>query len=162
MKNYLLVLLGLLAFCSGCDSKSIASKRSEEAKTVESFIVDYYDVMSARDWDAYAEFFAEKAILTTVWADSSETQKHLFSSTISEFIAQTPNGPDSQPIFEEKPTKIDIEIKNNLAAVWVKYEAKFGTRENLFEWKGYDLFSLLKHNGQWYITSITYLSDEPA
>lgn len=105
-------------------------------------------------------FFSEKATLTTIWLDTSDTNPQIFTNTISEFVAQTANGPDSQPVFEEKPLTIDVEIKNNLASVWVKYEAKFGSENEIIEWKGHDLFSLLKFNDKWYITSISYISDE--
>lgn len=53
-----------------------------------------------------------------------------------------------------------VEVKGNLASVWVKYEARFGTEDNLIQWKGTDLFSLLRFNDRWYITSLTYVSDE--
>ena len=158
MKNCLLVIFGLLLLFSSCDHKKSINTNNSELREVESFIVEYYAVMSARNWSAYREFFSEKAILTTVWQDSTETTPQIFSNTISEFIAQTASGPDSQPIFEEKPIHIEIEIKADLAAVWVNYEAKFGSENNLIEWKGYDLFSLIKFEGKWKIASLTYVA----
>ena len=158
MKSYVLVILGSLLFLSSCDNNNSANGNTE-IKEVENFIVEYYEVMSSRNWSAYQDFFADKAILTTVWHESSDADPQIFTNTISEFVAQTANGPDSKPIFEEKPLTIEVELKNNLASVWAKYEAKFGSANELVEWEGYDLFSLLKHNDKWYITSITYLSD---
>ena len=160
MKSYLFVIFGSLPFLSSCDSNNSIQNGKSEIQEVENFIIEYYEVMSSRNWRAYQEFFSEKATLTTIWQDSTEIRQQIFSNTISEFVAQTANGPDSRPIFEEKPRTIDVEIKNNLASVWVKYEAKFGGKKDLIEWEGYDLFSLLKFNDKWYITSITYISDE--
>jgi len=92
------------------------------------------------------QLFSEKATLTTIWPDSSDTNPQIFTKTILEFVSQTANEPDSQPIFKEKPLTIDVNLKNNLASDWVKYEAKVGSKNEPIEWKGYDLFSLLKFN----------------
>jgi glutathionylspermidine synthase len=116
--------------------------------------------MSQRDWNAYKAFFADKAILTTIWQEPNDLEPKVLTNSITEFLAQTENGPDSQPIFGERPIKINITREGNLANAWVYYEAKFGTEDNLLQWKGYDLFSLLKFNGKWHIISITYLSDD--
>lgn len=50
----------------------------------------------------------------------------------------------------------EMEVRNNLAVVWAPYAAKFGTSENLKKWKGLDLFSLMKHQGEWKIVSLTF------
>lgn len=160
MKNYVLVIFGLLLLLSGCGEKKFINNINPEIEEVENFIVEYYKVMSSRNWLEYQEFFSDKAILTTIWQDSAGAKKQIYTNSISDFVAQTADGPDSQPIFEENPIDMDVKIKNNLASVWVKYEAKFGSEHNLIEWTGYDLISLLKFNNKWYITSITYVSDE--
>ena len=116
-------------------------------------------VMSDRDWDDYRSFFSPEATLTTIWQDSPDADPRIFSNTISQFIAQTPQGPDSQPIFEERPLEIEVDQRGNLATVWAKYTAKFGTEENLYTWEGTDLFVLMKFNGRWYITSLAYVSE---
>ena len=141
----------------GTSKTKVADK---EVAALNAFITQYYSVMSNRDWKAYKAFFTEKAILTTIWQGPNDAKPTLFFNSITEFLAQTKNGPDSQPIFEEKPLEIDIDVKHNLASVWVKYTAKFGTENNLMQWKGYDVFSLIKFNDKWYITSLTYASDE--
>ena len=160
MKSNIILVFGSLLFFLSCDNNYSVNTGDSETKEVENFIVRYYEVMSSRNWSAYQEFFSEQAVLTTIWQDSTNTGLQIFTSSISDFITQTDYGPDSQPIFEENPINIDVEIKNGLASVWVKYEAKFGSENELIEWKGYDLFSLLKFNSKWHITSITYLSDE--
>jgi len=156
MKKIIILIISLPIVLLSCNNNRSVQSENSQIKYVENFIVQYYEVMSSRDWSAYQELFAEKATLTTIWRDSTETKRLIFTNTISEFVAQTANGPDSQPIFEEKPLKIDIEIKNNLAAVWVEYGAKFGRENELIEWKGYDLFSLINFEGNWKIASLTY------
>jgi len=143
-----------------CKNSNETTKVENKNYEIETFITNYYSEMSQRDWDTYKTFFADKAILTTIWQEPNDLEPKLLTNSITEFLAQTANGPDSQPIFEERPISIDITRKRNLANAWVYYEAKFGTENNLIEWKGYDLFSLLKFKDKWYITSITYVSDE--
>ena len=154
---YIILCLLLTVTCK--DSNETISVESSNSE-LEIFITDYYSIMSKRDWNAYKAFFSDKAILTTIWQEPNDLEPKLLTNSISEFLAQTKDGPDSQPIFEESPIKIEITRKNNLANVWVYYEAKFGTEDNLIEWKGYDLFSLLRFKDNWKIISITYLSDE--
>lgn len=155
MKNHLFVIIYFFSLIS-CENPNLNHESDIATKEIETFIIDYYSVMTSRNWTAYRDFFSDKASLTSIWQESTETNAQIFSNTISDFISQTANGPDSQPIFEEKPIDIEIEIKENLAAVWVKYEAKFGSDNELIEWKGYDLFSLIRFENQWKIISLAY------
>lgn len=152
--NYFLIV-GYLICCSCTSEKNVDSETAQ----LQQLLVDYYQTMSDRDWKKYQTFFSEAAILTTVWQPQPDSMPQLFSVTISEFIAQTPQGPDSQPIFEEKMVDSEISIRNNLAQAWVKYEARFGTTDQLMEWKGVDLFSFIKFENEWKIVSLTYESE---
>lgn len=140
-------------------SSCVQTKQNEVAD-IEVFLEDYYRTMSARDWTNYRTFFIDNASLTTIWQTESDSVPGIFSVSIDEFIDQTPQGPDSQPIFEERMISHEISVKGNLAQAWVKYEAKFGTDENLMQWKGYDQFSLIRFKGEWRIVSIVYESIE--
>jgi hypothetical protein len=62
----------------------------------------------------------------------------VLTNSITEFLAHTENGLDSQPIFGERPIKITITREKHLANAWVYYEAESGTEDNLKQWKGYD------------------------
>tara|TARA_R110000744_G_scaffold376980_1_gene491640 strand:- start:1641 stop:2129 length:489 start_codon:yes stop_codon:yes gene_type:complete len=158
MKKLILILFVSLPLFHCGQNKEKKSNLNTYEKELEQFIVDYYKTMSDRNWESFARFFSEKATLTTIWQSETDSVPRITTNTIGEFISKTADGPDSQPIFEEKPIEIVIEVKNHLANAWVKYEAKFGTKEELIEWKGHDLFSFLKSNEEWFIISITYLS----
>ncbi len=119
---------------------------------------DYYETMSARNWPEYRNFFIDDGILVTIWNPQGNGNE-VYNSTIDEFIALTPQGPDSQPIFEEKMHESEIEVTGGLATAWVKYSAKFGTEENLMEWEGTDLFTLILFEDEWKIVSLAYLSE---
>ncbi len=133
---------------------------SSEEQEIHTFLQSYYQTMSERNWQAYREFFWDKATITTVWQAEGDSTETVFISTIDEFIEKTPEGPDSQPIFEEKMLEADIEVRADLAKAWVSYEARFGTQDNLMEWTGMDLFALMKHQGAWRIVSLTFSADQ--
>jgi hypothetical protein len=154
--TYYIIICLLIVSCKKTNEAAQAENSNLE---LETFITNYYSVMSQRDWVAYKSFFADKAILTTIWQEPNDLAPKLHTNSITEFLAQTENGPDSQPIFKERPIKINIIKEKNLASAWVYYEAEFGTEDNLIQWKGYDVFSLLKFKDKWHIISITYISD---
>ncbi len=141
--------------------RSSASSTSEVQTTqiIHQFLYDYYNVMSNRNWDAYREYFWQNATLTTIWQTPGDSVAKVQVSTIDEFIQKTPEGPDSEPIFEEKPTYITTEIQGNLAIAWVNYEARFGSESNLSEWTGTDLFTLMQHDGKWRIVSLAFSAE---
>lgn len=155
--TYYIIICLLIVSCKKSNEPTQIENNNSE---LELFITDYYSVMSQRNWNTYKTFFADKAILTTIWQEPNDLEPKVLTNSITEFLAQTENGPDSQPIFGERPIKINITRENNLANAWVYYEAEFGTEDNLIQWKGYDLFSLLKFKGKWHIISITYISDD--
>lgn len=154
-----LILLSAL-FSIGCSGDKSTNENLPVEQELNTLLNSYYRTMTRRDWKAYREFFWDKAIITTVWQKEGDEEEVVHTTTINEFIAQTHLGPDSQPIFEEKPIDIKITVKNDLAQAWVTYEAKFGSEENLMKWKGMDLFSLLKHNERWRIVSLTFSSKD--
>ncbi len=133
--------------------------QDQEGKEIEDMLHAYYTTMSERDWEAYRAYFIDSAILVTIWQPAGQDEETLFHSTIDAFIRKTPQGPDSQPVFEEKMTRSQIEVHGRLAVAWADYEAKFGTQENLTEWVGKDLFTLIKIQNTWKIVSLTYMSD---
>jgi len=159
MKSPFILLIIGLSIAIGCNHKE-PLKEKKDNPILMNLLNNYYHTMSDRAWHDYKDFFVENGTLTTVWAEHQDSIAKISTYTITEFLAQTKDGPDSQPIFEEKLVSADIKMKNNLANAWVKYEAKFGTKDQLMEWKGIDLFSFIKYNEEWKIVSIVYESEE--
>ena len=125
--------------------------------SLQDFLNRYYETMSSRNWSAYRDFFWGNATLTTVWQTPESEKPAVMVTTIGDFIRQTPQGPDSQPIFEELMTgKPEIKRSGNLATAWSTYKAKFGTEDDLMRWTGTDVFTLMRHEGQWKIVSLVY------
>ena len=140
-------------------NKPSTPEEQQAMSAIDAMIYSYYNTMSDRNWEAYREFFWDDATLTTIWQKPGETEPSVHVSTIGEFISGTAEGPDSQPVFEEKPVGINIQIRGDLAVAWVSYEAMFGTEDNLMEWSGTDIFTLIRHKGEWKISSLAYASD---
>lgn len=141
------ILLTAFAFCA-CDSPG--------EKEVHDRIQQYYTDFSNRDWEAFENYFYPSATLTTIWQKPGDDTSRVHITPLNEFLANTDQGPDSQPIFQEWMKDFEVRIEGDLAQAWVHYGAKFGTEEELMEWEGIDAFTLLKYNGEWKIVSIAY------
>jgi hypothetical protein len=127
-----------------------------EGAPIEKLLKSYYADMSAREWGNYQKHFWPGATITTSWLQPGDSTVSVDVTSITDFINETRLGPDSQPIFEETMKNSKISVQNNLATAWVEYDARFGKTDSLQEWSGVDLFSLLRHNGEWKIVSLAF------
>lgn len=156
----LLIALTAAISCNRMDDGQVAPADTTSADSLRQVLLSevnqYYSDMSARNWEAYASHFWPGAHLTTVWQPAGADSLQVVMTNIEEFVKQADQGPGSQPIFEEKLLDAEINVYNNLAAVWARYAAKFGTEDSLLEWQGIDAFTYMKHEGEWRITSISY------
>jgi hypothetical protein len=145
------LLVAALASCAG--------PRSGAAVDVRTAVQHYYDVLSARDWQAYRRCFWPAATLTTVWQPPGSDAPAVVTTTIDEFLAHTAEGPGAQPIFEERLLAAEVTVVGDLATVWARYEAVFGAPGALVSWQGMDAFTWMRFDGQWRIVSVAYQAD---
>lgn len=120
----------------------------------------YYADFSSRDWDAFASHFWPGATLTAVWQPPGAEAPRVVVTGLDEFIARAPQGPGSREIFEERMLDAKVLTHGNLAQVWARYEARFGDPGEITEWRGIDAFTLMKHDGEWRIVSLSYTDVE--
>ena len=162
MRHRPLILCALLALSAcGAPSPQTHNADAEDADlALRQRVESYYATMSARDWDAYRDFFWPEATLTTIWQPPNESGERVVVTSIDEFLANTAHGPDSQPIFEEKLLSQDVRITNELAGVWARYEARFGDSTSVMTWRGVDAFTWMKHDGTWRIVALAYIDVE--
>jgi len=157
----IVVIFAVLAVIA-CERKSENSSSkisffdTPEGAVVENKLKEYYADMSNRDWKKYRQHFWDGATIATTWQQPGDSVAAVDVTTIDDFINQTPQGPDSQPVFEEKMKNSRIHVEGNIAEAWVEYDAKFGKRDSLAEWTGTDVFTFLRHNGQWKIVSLVF------
>jgi hypothetical protein len=116
----------------------------------------YYRDLSARDWTAFAEHFWPGATIATRWQQAGEDSVRVWTTTVPEFVAAAPAGPDSRAIFEETMLDARIRLSGDLAQAWVGYRVRFGDPGEVAEWEGIDAFTLLQHGGRWRIVSLAY------
>ncbi len=157
MRKIVLPLILILGFLNFSYSQEASNATESEEAVLREVITSYYHDMSDRDWATYKSYFTEDAMMTTIWKAPSDDEPRINSYSINDFLKQTRKGPDSRPVFEEKPLSIEISIRHDLATAWVKYAAKFGTKKDLIEWQGYDLFSFIRYKGEWKIASLAYV-----
>ncbi len=119
----------------------------------------YYRDLSARDWTAFAQHFHPGAVLSTRWTPPGADAPTVMMSSVSEFVAQAHLGPDSQPVFEEWPTGVDVRRQGDLATTWVRYGARFGSPGALQSWTGVDAITWILHDGRWRISSLAWAGD---
>jgi hypothetical protein len=119
----------------------------------------YYDAFSDRDWERFAVHFWPGATITTVWQPPGEPAARVTVTTIPEFVRQAPEGPGSKEIFEERMIGVELHVRGTLAQAFARYRARFGDPGEIAEWEGTDSFSLLRHDGQWRILSLSFASE---
>jgi hypothetical protein len=158
---FLFLLFTVFVSCSQSEqsqpnSDSLKPVPDSLEKVLLERVNNYYMDFSSREWKSYAEHFWPGAYLATLWQPPGADTLQVTMTTIEEFIARADQGPGSQPIFEEKMIHGQVRAYNNLATVWAKYSAKFGSRDSLMEWEGIDAFTYMKHEGHWRIISLAY------
>ena len=103
----------------------------------------YYRDLSARNWIAFASHFWPGATITTIFTPPGESAERVFVQTVPEFVALTPQGADSKPVFSERMLNAEIHVQGSLAQAWARYEAEFGQPGDIARWTGIDAFALI-------------------
>ena len=125
-------------------------------------IARYYSDMSCNNGKfgaGFASHFWPGATITTIWKGKGDDQPRVLVMSVPEFIAQTPEGACSQPIFEENMNAAEVKIHNGLAQVWAHYQARFGKPGSVEQWEGIDAFTLLQHKNRWKIVSLAFRAE---
>lgn len=133
-----------------------------DARAVRDEISTYYADMVCKDGRMSAAFeshFWPGAMITTVWQAPGRQKPEVTTTSIDQFVSQSPSGACSEPVFEEKMTGARVRTRNGLAQVWAGYTARFGKPREVKQWKGVDAFTLLKHENRWKIASLVFRPD---
>src|SRR5688572_26175667 len=101
-------LLFTAILCMSLTSSTQSSPSTPDEQAVEGLLVTYYEDFSDRDWTKFRAHFWPGATLTTAWQQPGDSVVRVDVTTIDDFIAEAPNGPDSQPIFEERMIRWEI------------------------------------------------------
>jgi hypothetical protein len=123
-------------------------------------VEQYYADLSAREWEYVRGHFWPGATLTTIWEPPGEPGQRVVNTTIESFIEQAPQGPGSRESFSETMTAAHVRGNTDLAQVWATYDARWADPDTVDVWSGVDAFTLLRFEGRWRISSITYVSTD--
>lgn len=157
-----LALVLLIAFSlTSCGQRKPPGAAPEPVRqAILDEVRQYYTDFSARDWDAFASHFWPGATLSTIWQPPGEEVPRVVVTTLEDFVEQAPLGPGSREIFEERLLDAEVLIDGNLAHVWASYEARFGDPGDITSWRGIDAFTLMNHEGEWKIVSLSYTNTD--
>ena len=134
----------------------------QDTRDVLNEIATYYRDMSCKEGrllPAFQAHFWSGATITTIWQSKGHDKPEVLVTPVQDFVLQSPAGPCSQPVLEEKLENAEVKIYNGLAQAWAHYHARFGKPANLDECSGIDAFSLLNHDSQWKIVSLVFRAD---
>ncbi len=152
------------AGCAAAPARSSEKPFSFYEEVARSQVLDtlraYYAAFSARNWEEFATYFWPGATMVTVWQAEGADRREVMASSIPEIIAAAPQGPDSREIFEERMRTAEVRVDGDLAQVWAVYDARFGDEGDVSTWSGIDAFTLLRHEGRWKITSLTFTPED--
>lgn len=88
------------------------------AEAVRNVVSRYYADMSCSNAAfvrAFESHFWPGATVSTVWKPTGYDKRHVVVTSVHDFVAQTPEGACSEPIFEEKMETAEVKIHNGLA-----------------------------------------------
>src|SRR6187401_708627 len=114
MRFWILALVLVVLSCTPKDDGKRASN-TPDGTEVEARLKAYYKDMSDRDWKKYRAHFWKHATITTAWQPPGDSAASVDITTIDDFILETPNGPDSKPVFEERMKDSEIKVQGNIA-----------------------------------------------
>jgi len=141
------------------DARGGRTARDADTTLVLAELRAYYRDFSNRDWVLFAGHFWDGATITTIWQPPEAGAPGVWYTTVPEFVAAAPHGPDSKAIFEETMLDARIRVTGNLAQAWVRYRVRFGDTGAIEEWEGIDAITLMRHQDQWRIVSLAFASD---
>jgi hypothetical protein len=163
LRWFRLICLSLACLLVMNSSPAPATQANDpDTREVLNEIARYYGDMSCKEGHLLPTFqahFLSGATITTILQPKERDKPQVLVTPVQDFVLQSPAGPCSQPVFEEKMENAEVKIHNGLAQVWAHYSARFGKLANLDEWSGIDAFTLLKHDSQWKIVSLVFRAD---
>jgi hypothetical protein len=154
-------LAGLALAACTIDYAPPDARRGETVPSADTTMVltelrSYYRDFSARNWLAFSDHFWPGATMATRWGPALEDSLRVWTTTVPEFVAAAPTGPDSRAIFGRSMLDARIRLVGDLAQAWVTYRARVGDPGAAEEWQGIDAFTLLQHGGRWRIAALAY------
>ncbi len=123
-----------------------AAANGLERTRVLTAVQDLFDAMQRADRERIAQLFVPGATLFAIGPDFAAPPRRTTDEEFREAM-------DRPGAFLERMWSPEVRIAGNLAQVWTPYDFY---RSGRFSHCGVDAFHLVKHEGEWRITAITY------
>lgn len=144
MSRALLLLLLPAIGCAHARSRAADPAHASVIRAVE----DLFTGMRARDTTALRRLLTPEAHLTSVVYDQGRAV--IRSQSVDAFIASISR---PGPLLVERMWDPEVRIDGDVASVWAPYDFHIG---QIFSHCGHDGFHLVRRDGAWRISAITY------
>jgi hypothetical protein len=141
LKYLFVLILGL----SGCVSKS------PQEEVIRETLTAYFKFWSQRQHEQYAGCFHPLAKI--FYMDQSQK---ISSASLTEFLYQQKISLLNDSTMKEYPLDFEVMLQDNGALAKVKWQLDKGAPTQSSHEQGYDLFTLINHEGKWKIISLLF------
>jgi len=147
---------------SDADSLIVVEQDSSLRADVEASLRTYYQRFSAKDWRGVRASFWPGGTITTRFTPPGERKERVWVQTVDDFARRAPDGPGRMAVFSERMLQARVSGYGDLADAWVVYEGRWGrTRDSVKTTRGVDAFHLYRHDGEWRIVGLTFITEQP-
>jgi len=145
--RFLLVGAAMLA-CVGPQGAPAEADLSRERLEIVDVVEQLFSGMQQRDTALLSRLLDPNARLVSVRATGGDSR--ITSSTAAEFLDRIAMAGDT---LTERMWDPEVRIAGDIATLWAPYDFYIGTE---FSHCGHDAFHLVRQNGAWLITAVTY------
>lgn len=146
---------------TAADSLALVEQDSALDAGVQAALRAYYARLSNKDWRGVQRSFVPGAVIT--WRDAGSGRREAVRrQTVEEFVRRAPEGPGRLPVFNERLLHAHVSGYGDLAAAWVVFERRSGSRrDSVRVERGVDAFQLYRDGGDWRIASLASTGEQP-
>jgi len=139
---------------SACTTPRSTAAPTEEKTAVVAKVQAMFDAMEARDTTALRSILVpEVALISTDERRANPTPRVV---TLTAFIESIGAATD---VIKERMHSPVVQVDGSIATLWAPYSLHRG---DTLSHCGYDAFTLVRREGQWWITAVSYTVRAPA
>jgi hypothetical protein len=128
---------------------------TDEAQVGE-LLQRYYDDFATGDWSRLRQHFWPDATLVTIRSPGLGAPPSVVVLSIGDYIVRHGNGGSRGSRLRIELDTRRIESVGSIASAITHYRAIDSSGQEEQSWRGADLFSLVRHEGQWRIASLVF------
>ena len=147
---------------SAADSITRALDDSAASDAPRRALRAFYQRLSRRDWAQVTDAFWRGAVVTGRFVPAGSRDPRLSVSSVDEFVRLSRQVEGRKAVYAIDPVSMDVHAYGDVAEGWVVFRARSGTKRDAVTTSyGVDAFHLIRHEGVWRITSLTWTVEDP-